>query len=177
MFRLFGRPKKGSLLGGTNETPPTDEQIEAEYFPGTIPPRSPQLNIAWDALAPCPGAEQWLVRSHDGLEILVAGGAEQPCSDHLATAKLAVARIEEVREASIRLLQSFVHEPGSWSLDEVDVGTEVDRNRCDFQAALSFSPSDGSDSYGYTSFIVCFQITKATHRTRIHPFKTIIEFL
>lgn len=116
-------------------------------------------------------------RSSDGLEVLIAGSLEQPDPDHLATAKLVAGRFAEVKALSVRLLQSFVPEPGSWSCDELNVGADAQRNLCDFQTALSFSPSAGSDAYGYTSFVVCFRITKGPRKHRLHPFKTIIEFL
>jgi len=118
-----------------------------------------------------------MVRDGDGLEILVAGEPEELSSAHLAIAQFAMTQFDEVQALAIRLLRSFVHEPGSWSLDELNAGQDADRNRCDFQAALSFSPSSGSDAYGYTSFVVCFRVTKGTHKQRMHPFKTIIEFL
>jgi len=155
----------------------TNEQIEAEYFPGIVPIDPSDPEIRWDDLVVCPDGNHWLVRALGGLEVLVAGTTDAPDAGHLTTAKLAVSQIDKVRSLSVQLLQSFVHEPGSWSLNEINVGEEALRNRCDFQTALSFSPNDGSDSYGYTSFVVCFRLTQGSHTHRVHPFKTVIEFL
>ena len=118
-----------------------------------------------------------MVRGADGLEVLISGTSEGPNANHIARARLALSHIEDAASLSIRLLQSFVHESGSWSFDELNVGQDADQNRCEFQTALSFSPSNGSDSYGYTSFVVCFRSFQDSKRTRIHPYKTVIEFL
>lgn len=177
MFSLFGHRKYVASPTTAEEAPLTDEQIEAEYFPGELPLTPAEPEIDWAESAWRTSEQQWMVRSSDGLEILIAGDPEQPKPDHLATAKLVVTQLAEAKALSIRLLQSFVHEPGAWSFDELNVGTDAEHNRCDFQTALSFSPSDGSDAYGYTSFVVCFRIIKGTHKHRLHPFKTIIEFL
>jgi hypothetical protein len=177
MFKFLGSRKKQPSTGAAEESPLSDEQIEAEHFPGVIPRANSDVEMPWETMALCPGEDQWMARNGDGFEVLVTGGLEQPGPSHLSTAKLAFARFAEVRTLSIRLLQSFVHEPGSWSFDELNVGKDADHNRCDFQTALSFSPNDGSDSYGYTSFVVCFRITEGSRKHHLHPFKTVIEFL
>ena len=177
MFKFLGG-RKTEPSPEAAELPLSDEQIAAEYFAGTVPRATTTAAMPWEAVALCPGEDQWMVRNDDGFEVVITGGPEHPSPSHLTTAQLAFSQLAEVRNLSVRLLQSFVHEPGSWSLDELNVGKDADQNRCDFQVALSFSPGDGSDSYGYTSFVVCFRISEGGARGhRLHPFKTVIEFL
>ena len=174
MFKLFGGLKRNPA--SDEELALTDEQIEAEYFPGIVPIPPSDRAINLDALVACPDGDHWMVRGLDGLEVLVSGTPEQVNVDHLERAGLALSQIDKVAVLSTRLLQSFVHEPGSWSFDELNVGRDADHNHCDFQTSFSFSTSDGSNSYGYTSFVVCFRLA-GSRKQAVHPFKTIIEFL
>jgi hypothetical protein len=150
--------------------PLSDEEIEAAHFPGTVPvspdPTEAQLESlkftvdGWESTTP-------------GVVFVVAGDAERPEVEKLRLAKAIASRFAEVEASAKQVARVFIRDEGSWSVEEINVAELASANECDFLVCLSFSPADGSDKYGYTSFLVCF----AASSSGFHPRKYVVEFL
>lgn len=155
----------------------SDEAIEAQYFPGTVPPAGPVLLEYCIADGRPDGAGNYFFNAAGGIEILLPESNGQPTDDAVNLLGLVAAHFEAMREAAFRLAKSFTRDAGSWSLDSIDLGAAAAADKCDFQVHLSLSPDDGSESYGYTDFVVCFRRHKRPEREPFLAFKLVVELL
>jgi len=153
------------------EPPLSNEEIEASYFPGTVPAQAdPDLSHlqslrftdeGWESTAP-------------GVLFVIAGDTERPNSDKLHLAKAVLGQFAKVEAEARQVARVFIRDEGSWSVDEINLGLQASKRECDFLVRLSFSPSDGSSKYGYTSFSACFVSVPSS---AFHVRSYVIEFL
>ncbi|WP_147400397.1 hypothetical protein [Acidovorax cavernicola] len=155
----------------------SDESIEAQCFPGTIPPAGPASLQYRIADGRPDGAGNYFFNAVGGIEILLPESNGQPTDDAVNLLSLVAEHFEDTRKAAIRLAKSFTRDAGNWSLDSIDMGAAAVADRCDFQIHLSLTPDDGSDSYGYTDFVACFRRHERPEREPFSAFKLVIEFL
>lgn len=155
----------------------SNEAIEAEYFPGAIPPSGPHSLLFSLADGKFDGKGSFFFEAAGGIEVLLPENNGLPSDIAVDLLRQVAEHFQEIREAALRLARSFARDEGSWSLDSIDFGTRAAADRCDFQCHLSLAPNDGSDSYGYTDFVVCFRKRKNADIAPFAAFKLIIELL
>lgn len=155
----------------------SNEAIEAEYFPGTIPPSAPDSLAFSLADGKLDGEGNFFFEAAGGIEVLLPESGGLPNATAVDLLHQVATHFQEIREAALRLAKSFARDEGSWSLDSIDFGMSAGADRCDFQCHLSLSPDDGSDSYGYTDFVVCFRKQRNSDVRPFAAFKLIIELL
>ena len=152
------------------QPPVSDEEIEAAYFPGTVPVSPDPTETQLESLRfTIDGWES----STAGVVFVVAGGAEHPETEKLHLAKAIVSRFAEVEADAKQVARAFIRDEGSWSVEEINVAKLASTNECDFLVRLSFSPANGSSKYGYTSFLACFAVSSSGFHVR----KYVVEFL
>ncbi len=154
----------------------TDEEIESTYFPGTVPVLPDPTEAHLESLRfTDDGWESTL----QGVLFVIAGSAQQPDPECLHLAKLVINRFAEVEASSKQLARTFMHDEGSWSVDAIDFAEQAGAKQCDFLVDMSFSPKDGSNKYGYTSFAACFAVTEgsAPGKANFHVKKYVVEFV
>ena len=148
----------------------SDEEIQAAYFPGTVPVSPDPTEAQLESLR---FTDEGWESTTSGVVFVVAGGPERPEVEKLRLAKAIVARFAEVEADAKQVARVFIRDEGSWSVEEVNAAKLASANECDFLIRLSFSPADGSSKYGYTSFLVCFTVSSSSFRVR----KYVVEFL
>ncbi|WP_062470996.1 hypothetical protein [Variovorax boronicumulans] len=120
---------------------------------------------------------EWFGESEDGVGLLIRGADDSPDANGVAQAEAVVAALGEIQAKAVAVADSFMKDPGDWSLSEIDVGLEAQRAGCDYIIRLAFDPRGGSGAYGYTQFSVHFRAHQdQPSPNQNHPFRLAIEF-
>ncbi len=158
------------------EFPLSNEEIETTYFPGTVPVLPDPAN---DHLESLRFTDEGWESTTPGVVFVIAGGVERPDPERLGLAKAMLGRFAEVEASSKQVTRTFIREEGHWSVEEVNFGKGAATSECDFFVRLTFSPSDGSAKYEYTSFTVGFAIAAVSKQatTDYYVRRYVVEFL
>ncbi|MBN1208498.1 MAG: hypothetical protein JXB05_26795 [Myxococcaceae bacterium] len=91
--------------------------------------RGERSELKWDGII-------WSCRA-EGVPLWIGGTGSGPDERMLSIAKLVMESLPEIEVKAARFLATFLKDPRSWVLQEVDLAAEAERQECDFLLVLS----------------------------------------
>ncbi|KQV49244.1 hypothetical protein ASC95_16610 [Pelomonas sp. Root1217] len=154
----------------------SDEEIEAQYFPGTVPVLPGPTASALNELVF--KGDEWESSSNASVVVVLPGTREQPDTAVLELARFSLTRFHEFEAIAKQVARDFCREEGSWSVSEMNFGKEASANSADLILRLHLSPRDGSAAFDYTEYIVCFKFNQLTGlREGFRISRVVIQFV
>ena len=125
----------------------------------------------------CQGSGEWFFQDENGVELIVSGSEASPDAEKMAAAETLVGDLAAAQGRAIQFLKEFIKDSGTWSLDEINFGSNAGEQKCDFLLGFGFEQDGHPYEYQYCSFSVCFmqQTPLSPPHNKPRPFNLVLE--
>lgn len=122
--------------------------------------------------------DEWHANKHQGPEVLVNGDATGPAVSAIERANVVLEHCDALERRAIEMLESFMKDAGTWSLNTIDCGEEAARMQCHFVLWFTFEATRDPWGHDYTYFCVGFLAHERSHPADRHgrPVKFVVGF-